>query len=81
MISYQGWQVLNKYLTLIDVSSACHNLTLHERSAYLTFSCPFGRYRFIWLPFAATSMGDMFPKKMGEIFSGMPNVFSIADAF
>ena len=37
-----------KYLTLIDASLACHNLKLDEQSSYLTtFSCPFGRYRYI----------------------------------
>ena len=36
------------YLTLIDASSGYHNLKLDEQSFYLaTFSCPFGRYKYI----------------------------------
>ena len=49
-------------------------------SSYLTiFSCPFGRYRYIRLPFREAPAGGMFQKKIDELFTGMPNVFSIAD--
>ena len=68
-----------RYLTLIDATSGFHNLKLHEKSSYLkTFFCPFGRYRYIRLPFGAALGGCMF-HKLDEIFTGLPNVFSIAD--
>ena len=43
-----------KYFTLIGTSSGYHNLTLDERSLYLT-TCSglLGRYRYIWLPLGA----------------------------
>ena len=67
-----------KYLTLTDASSGYHNLKLDEQSSCLsTFSCPFGRYRYILLPFRVVPVGDMF-QKIDEI-SGMPNAFSTAD--
>ena len=38
-----------------------------------------GRYRYIKLPFGVAPASDMFQKKIDELFSGIPNVFSIAD--
>ena len=69
-----------KYLTLIDVSSGYHNLKLDEKSSYfITFSCPFGRYRYIRLLFGTAQAADKFWKKIDELFSDMSNVFGIAD--
>ena len=48
-----------------------------ESISYLTFSCPFGRYQYIRLPFQAALVGDMFQKKINELFSGIPNEFGI----
>ena len=45
----------------------------------MTFACQFGRYRYKWLPFGTTPAGDMFQRKIDEIFKDMPNVFGIAD--
>ena len=53
---------------------------LDEKSSYITtFSCPFGRYRYIELPFRAVLACDMFKKKIDELFSYMPNVFGIVN--
>ena len=69
-----------QHLSLIDVSSDYHNLRLNEKSSYLiTFACQFGRYRYKRLPFAAVPVGDMFQRKIDEIFKDLPNVFGIAD--
>ena len=43
------------------------------------FACQFGRSRYKWLPFGAALAGDMFQRKVDEIFKDMPNVFGIAD--
>ena len=43
------------------------------------FSCPFDRYRYIRLPFRAAMAGDIFQKKIDELYIGIPNVFCIAD--
>ena len=42
-------------------------------------SCPIGRYRYIKLLFRAASAGDIFYKKIDELFSSIPNIFGIAD--
>ena len=55
-------------------------LKVDEKSPYFTtFSCPYGRYRYVRVIFGAGQVGDMFQKKIDELLSGMSNVFSIAD--
>ena len=67
-------------MSTIDLNLGYHNLKLDKQSSYLTtFACPFGRYRYKWLPFRAMPAGDMFQCKIDEIFNDMPNVFGIAD--
>ena len=68
-----------QYMSIIDVSSGYHNLKSDMQSSYLTFACPFGRYRYKQLPFRAVPAGDMFQCKIDKIFNDMPNVFGIAD--
>ena len=43
------------------------------------FVCQFGRYRYKRLPFGAAPPGDMFKRKIDEIFKDLLNVFSIVD--
>ena len=43
------------------------------------FSCPFGRYRYIRLPFGTALTGNMFLKKMDTLCCGMPIIFGVAD--
>ena len=43
------------------------------------FSCPFGRYRYIWLPFGVAPACDVFQRKTDELFQKLLNVFGIAN--
>ena len=43
------------------------------------YACQFGRYRYKILPFGAAPAGDMFQRKLDEIFKDLPNVFGITD--
>ena len=71
-----------KYLMLIDASSGYHNLKLDEKLSYLrTLPCSFGRYGYIRMPFGATPGGDMFQRRIDELFNDIPYVFGIADDF
>ena len=64
------------YLMLIDANSRNYNLKINEKSSYLTiFSCPFGKYWYIRLPFGAA----FFQKKIDELFNDTLNFFAIAD--
>ena len=69
------WLAGMKYLIIVDVSSGFCNLKLGDKSTYLTtFPCPFGRYQYVRLPFAAAPVENMFWKNIDELFSGMPTV-------
>ena len=69
-----------QYLSLTDASSGYLSLKLEEESSYLTtFACKFGRYKYKRLLFGADPVGDMFQRKIDEIFKDLPNVFDIAD--
>ena len=69
-----------QYMPIIDTSLGFHNLWLDTQSSYLTtFACPFGRYCYKCLPFEAAQPGNMFQRKIDEIFNDIPNVFGIAD--
>ena len=69
-----------KYLILIDASLEYHNLKLDEKSSYLTtFSCLFGRYRYIQLLFGVVPADKIFQKKIDELVQGLSNIFGITD--
>ena len=38
-----------------------------------------GRYRYKWLQFGVALAGDMFQRKIDEIFKNIPNVFGVVD--
>ena len=69
-----------QYMSIIDASLGYHNLWLDMQSSYLTMSAwPFGRYCYKCLPFGAAPVGDMFQRKIDDIFNDIPNVFGISD--
>ena len=69
-----------QYMSIIDASSGYHNLKLDMQLSYLTtFSCLFGRYHYKCLPFGVMLVGNMFQRKIDEIFNDIPNIFGIAD--
>ena len=43
------------------------------------FMCQLGGYRYKCLPFGAAPAGNMFQRKIDEIFKDTPNAFGIAD--
>ena len=62
------------------MSSGYHNLKLDMQLSYLTtFSCLSGRYHCKHLLFGAVPVGNMFQRKIDEIFNDIPNVFGIAN--
>ena len=62
-----------KYLTLINAYLGYDNLHLDEQSSYLTiFSCLFGRYRYIWLPFGVMQGDGMFQEKIDSSLMRCP---------
>ena len=56
---------------LLDNTHAYWSIKLDESSSYLTtFGTPFGRYRYLRLPFGISASSDLFQMKVNEIFEG-----------
>ena len=55
-------------------------MELEDKSSYLTtFNTPFGRYRYLRVPFGLNCSQDVFQRKIDETFEGMAGVTAIVD--
>jgi len=69
-----------KYFSIVDARSGYWNIKLDRKSSYYTtFLTPFGRFRFLRLPFGLSCSSDMFQKKIDETYHDMNFVTGIAD--
>ena len=69
-----------KYFTVLDASSGYWQLKLDESSSKLcTFNTPFGRYRFLRLPFGVNAAAEIFQRRMATMFEGVEGVQTIQD--
>ncbi len=70
----------SKVFTKLDGTSCYHCVVLDEESSYLTtFNSPFGRYRFLRLPFGLVCSQDIFQRMMDQILDHCEGVIGIAD--
>ena len=69
-----------KFFTKLDAKSGYWTCELTYRSSLLTtFNTPFGRYRYLRLPFGLKSSQDEFQKKLDQSLEGLEGMVSIAD--
>ena len=69
-----------KVFSKLDARSGYWSIKLTEKSSmYMTFNTPFGRYRFLRLPFGIKSANDLFQQKMDECLENLPVVKTIVD--
>jgi len=69
-----------KIYSTIDAASGFYHLCLDkESSALTTFATPFRRYRWKRLYFGISPAPEIWQAKMNEVFSGLRNVFCMAD--
>ena len=69
-----------RYFSKLDLKSGYWQLPLEENSSKLTtFNTPFGRYRYLRLPFGLNSANEIFQKRMSEKFEGYNGVLIIFD--
>ncbi|XP_061170579.1 uncharacterized protein K02A2.6-like [Saccostrea echinata] len=64
-----------KVFSRFDATHGSWHIQLdQESSKALTFNIPFGRYRYLRLPFGITSASEVFSKRVQELFSDLPGV-------
>jgi transposase InsO family protein len=71
-----------RIFTVLDVMSGFWHVELDEQSSRLTtFHTPFGRYRWLRMPFGISSASEVFQRKMHELIEGLEDIEVIADDF
>ena len=69
-----------KVFTVLDCKDGFHQVRLTEESSKLTcFWTPFGRYRYLRMPFGINSAHEEWQRRIHEIIHGLPGVIAIAD--
>ena len=69
-----------KIFSKVDARSGYWNVKLSKESSYLTtFNTPFGRYRFLRLPFGLKLAQDVFQKRINKTFQDIPGIKIVAD--
>ena len=69
-----------EYFSTLDATSGFLQVALEEKSSYLTtFATPFGRYRYLWLPFGIISAPEVFHRIVTEAFSDIQGVHTYVD--
>jgi hypothetical protein len=71
-----------RVFTVVDVLSGYWHVELDDESSKLTtFHTPFGRYRWLRMPFGISSASEVFQRKMHELIEGLDGVEVVADDF
>ena len=69
-----------KFFSILDARSGYWSIKLSEPSSYLTtFNTPYGRYRYLRLPFGLICSQDEFQRKSDEAFEGLEGFAAIVD--
>ena len=69
-----------KVFSVCDLKSAYLHCELDHSSRLLTtFATPFGRYRWLRLPFGLKVSGEIFQKRLHQALEGLEGVHCIAD--
>ena len=69
-----------KFFTKLDACSGYWQVKLDQDSSMLTtFNTPFGRYRFLRMPFGVHSAQDVFQRLVDKTFGDLPGVAAIID--
>ena len=70
----------SKYFTVKDATSGFWHILLDFRSSLLTtFNTPWGKYRWLRMPFGSKVSGDVFQERLDRVLRLVPGVVGIAD--
>ena len=70
----------SKYFTVKDATSGFWHVPLDLRSSLLTkFNMPWGKYRWLRMPFGLKVSGDVFQERLDKVLRLVPGVLGIAD--
>ena len=70
----------SKYFTVKDATSGFWHLPLDfRRSLLTTFNTPWGKYRWLRMPFGLKVSGDVFQERLDRVIRLVPGVLGIAD--
>ena len=69
-----------KFFTKLDARSGHWQVKLdHESSMLTTFNTPFGRYRFLRMPFGIHPAQDVFQKMVDKTYGDLQGIVAIID--
>ena len=69
-----------KVFSTLDLKAGYWHVELDEQSSFLTtFSTPYGRYRFLRLPFGCNVSSEIFQRKLTEAIGDLPGILCVAD--
>lgn len=69
-----------KVFSKLDASSGFWQIPLDKKSSILTtFVTPFGRFKFLRLPFGLNSSPEHFQKRIAQVIDGLPGVVNLMD--
>ena len=64
----------------LDLKNGYWHLTMDDKSSdLLCFATPFGRYKWLRLPFGLSTSGEIFQKRLHQALDGLENVICVAD--
>ena len=70
----------SKYFSLLDAKSGYWHVPLDKESSFLTtFNTPWGKYRWLRLPFGLKVAGDVFQERIDRVLRNVPNSAGIVD--
>jgi hypothetical protein len=63
-----------QFFTVIDALKGYHQVELDDESSLMTtISTPFGRYKYLRLPFGVSLAGDDYGRRLADVFDDFPN--------
>ena len=67
----------SKYFTTLDCSTGYWHVKLSKKSSYLTtFNTPYGRFRYLRMPYGISSAQEIFQKKVSQVLEGIPGTLN-----